>query len=187
MNAFSSLIFHETSTTKQYGLGFEVVVSPGALAEIIALSDSSLSASDIKALAGDTDATLIYVYNDVAAATAFARGDCVYEYITSGINYVRKTAAGTVLTRPAVKGFAQWAIPSGHYSFVVKQGVCFAKADDTGADQKGKLLLTGYITAGCVDALTAPTTYTEAAGILGVGLENAAATIGAAFLARVSV
>ena len=110
-----------------------------------------------------------YIYNEPTAATAFAAGNVVSTLAggTSPYNGV-KSPLGSAPHR--VIGVAQWAVASGKYAWILKDGVGEVLAD-TGGITASTPLVPGDAVTGAADDAAA---ITDAA--FGVSLEAATAT-----------
>lgn len=110
-----------------------------------------------------------YVYNEPAAAAAWAVGN-VISTLAAGTSPYNGVKCPTSSAPHRVIGVAQWAVASGKYAWVLKDGVGEVLAD-TGGITASTPLVPGNAVAGAADDAAA---ITDAA--FGVSLEAALAT-----------
>jgi len=110
-----------------------------------------------------------YIYNEPTATAAFAIGNVV-STLAAGTSPYNGVKSPTSSAPHRVIGVAQWAVASGKYAWILKDGVGEVLAD-TGNIAASTPLVPGNAVAGAADDAAA---ITDAA--FGVSLEGASAT-----------
>lgn len=196
MSQIQSLSFTPfASTTPPQPVGTRIPLGPGALANMMYDIDQNESSPVGLVLATLQAALLgeheIMCVKNAESSTAFAYGDCVVFNVagTAPFDGVLSPASATTTAtiKEGILGLALGPCAAGSYCWVATKGVVYARAGHTGANQLG-LPATIYdaATAGQMDT-GAVATDEEVACAAGIGLGNAAATIGARFLIRANL